>query len=58
MNKADKQLLRALAAQLLTLLVLDAPKADRYLAAALACDQVAARLRERAAPKAAAKKKR
>ena len=58
MNKADKQLLRALAAQLLTLLVLDAPKRERYLAAADACDQVAARLRERAAPKAAAKKKR
>ena len=48
MNKDDKALLRQLAWQLVGLAMMKAPKADRYLAAAEACDQVAARLRERA----------
>ena len=51
MNKRDKQLLRTLEAQIVVLLATDAPKPERYLAAADACDQVAARLRERAAAK-------
>lgn len=62
MNKADKQLLKALALQLITLALSGSAKtkASRYIAAADACDQVAERLRERAAeadqPVAAPKK--
>lgn len=45
----DKALYRGLATQLLLLAISDSGKAERYLAAADACDQCAARLRERAA---------
>jgi hypothetical protein len=47
-RKADNALFRALAAQLLVLAVSGSSKPERYAAAADACDQVAARLRERA----------
>jgi hypothetical protein len=47
-RKADNALFRALAAQLLVLAVSGSSKPERYLAAADACDQAAARLRERA----------
>jgi hypothetical protein len=62
MNKADKQLLKALALQLISLALTGSAKtkASRYLAAADACDQVSDRLRERATeadqPAAAVKK--
>lgn len=46
---ADKALYRGLATQLLLLVMSDSGKPERYLAAADACDQCAARLRERAA---------
>jgi hypothetical protein len=49
MSKDDKALLRALAWQLVGLAMMKAPKSVRYEEAANACDQVAARLRERAA---------
>ena len=48
-RKADNALYRALATQLLILAMSGAQKSDRYLAAADACDQMAARLRKRAA---------
>ena len=48
-RKLDNQLYRSLATQLIILAISGSEKADRYLAAADACDQVAARLRERAA---------
>lgn len=48
MNSEDKALLRSLAAQLITLAFLRLPKSGRYREAANLCDQVAARLRERA----------
>jgi hypothetical protein len=47
-QKADKALYRALAVQLLTIALSGSSKPERYLAAADACDQVSARLRERA----------
>lgn len=48
MDKYDKQLLRALAWQLLGLAMMGSSKSERYVAAADACDVVAERLRERA----------
>lgn len=48
-KKADNAAYRAAAAQLLTIAIMGGGKAERYLAAADACDQVAERLRERAA---------
>ncbi len=48
MNAKDKQLVRALVSQLLALGMMGAPKAERYQAAATACDQLAERLRGRA----------
>jgi hypothetical protein len=49
MSKEDKALLKSLATQLAILAMMGGGKPDRYRAAADACDQVAARLRERAA---------
>jgi hypothetical protein len=46
-QKADKALYRALAAQLLVLAVSGSSKPERALVVADACEQVAARLRER-----------
>lgn len=51
-RKADNAAYRALAAQLVTLAIMGGGKSERYLAAADACDQVAERLRERAAENA------
>jgi hypothetical protein len=48
-QKADNELMRALATQLLVLALSGARKPARYLAAADACEQMAVRLRERAA---------
>jgi hypothetical protein len=47
-RKADNALYRSLATQLLIIAMSGGDKPDRYLAAADACDQCAARLRERA----------
>jgi hypothetical protein len=49
MSKEDKALLKSLATQLAILAMMGGGKPDRYRTAADACDQVAARLRERAA---------
>jgi primosomal protein N' len=47
-QKADKALYRSLAAQALVLAVSGSGKPERYLAFADACEQCAARARERA----------
>lgn len=61
LNAQDKLLLRAVIAQAVALLATGGNKSERYIYAAEACEQLAARLRERAAeaaPAAAPKAKK